>query len=295
MQTGSLQQKVPAVPNGMKKAQEKAAGSMSSSPGAPGHQVVMPDEKKEPTLKKPKKKLPIKTIIGGVVLVLLLTGVGAGFFLSQSNQDTRNQAATFSVNEVGDLDRIDNLGIGQASQLLSQLINESGLLTTGDSTLDKMIFDKKPFIQIYSYLNSNYLPQSVAQYKFKFAAVGDGAPTPGSVNIANIYNGYVIWSQILLDDAIYLNFNKTYIMMLFPDLKEFGGEMNEQELISRGIVIGRFVAVNDNVQRRLQAVAFVDIADIEAVINDYFIGVVVIDNDPDNLNPKILTTSEKIQ
>lgn len=85
---------VPAVPIGMKKAQENVAGSMGSNPGAPGPQVSPPkEEKKESTLKKPEKKLPIKYIISGILLVLLLIGVGAGFYLTQVSQDVRQQAS----------------------------------------------------------------------------------------------------------------------------------------------------------------------------------------------------------
>jgi len=294
MLTGSSQQTVPAVPIGMKKAQENVAGSMGNNPGAPGPQITNTDDDKKTSLKKPKKKLPIKTIIGGVVLVLLLIGAGAGFFLSQSNQDTRNQAATFSVNEVGDLDRIDNLGIGQASQVLSQLINKSGLLVTGDSTLDKMIFDKKPIDQTLSYVNGRYSSSKIAEYKYMAAAIGPGYPTTGTAMISPITNGYVVWSDISIDDNLYLNFNKSYIMMLFPDLSSSGDSMDEQELISRGIVIGRYVAVNDPILRRLKAVSFVDKADIEAALGSYFMGIVVTDNDPNNPNPKIFTTTYKV-
>jgi hypothetical protein len=88
-------QTIPAVPIGMKKAQENVAGSMGSSPGAPGPIVSPPkeEEKKTTTLKKPKKKLPIKYILGGFALLLLLIGFGAAFFLTQTSQDVRQQAS----------------------------------------------------------------------------------------------------------------------------------------------------------------------------------------------------------
>lgn len=93
LNASSSSQTVPAVPIGMKKAQENVAGSMGSNPGAPGPQVSTPKEDPKP-LEKPKKKLPIKYIVGGIVLILLLIGAGAGFYLTQINQDVRQQAST---------------------------------------------------------------------------------------------------------------------------------------------------------------------------------------------------------
>lgn len=45
-------------------------------------------------LKKPKKKLPWKIIGGVVALLVVLIGAGAGYFLTQINQDVRQQAST---------------------------------------------------------------------------------------------------------------------------------------------------------------------------------------------------------
>jgi hypothetical protein len=45
------------------------------------------------SLKPPTKKLPIKLIIGGIVLALLLIGGIAAFLLSQTSQDVRQQAS----------------------------------------------------------------------------------------------------------------------------------------------------------------------------------------------------------
>ena len=55
-------QTVPAVPIAMKKAQQNVAGSMGSNPGAPGPLANPPKEASK--LKKPKKKLHIKYIVG---------------------------------------------------------------------------------------------------------------------------------------------------------------------------------------------------------------------------------------
>lgn len=44
-------------------------------------------------LKKPGKKIPFKLIIGGIVLLLMIIGAIAGYFLTQTNQDVRQQAS----------------------------------------------------------------------------------------------------------------------------------------------------------------------------------------------------------
>lgn len=42
---------------------------------------------------QPKPKLPMQYIVGALVLLLVVIGGGSAYFLSQSNQDVRNQAA----------------------------------------------------------------------------------------------------------------------------------------------------------------------------------------------------------
>lgn len=44
-------------------------------------------------MKKPAKKMPVKMIIGVAVLVLTIVGGAAGFLLSETNQDLRQQAS----------------------------------------------------------------------------------------------------------------------------------------------------------------------------------------------------------
>lgn len=41
---------------------------------------------------KPKKKFNLKMILGGLVVLLLIVGAGAGYYLTQVNQDVRQQA-----------------------------------------------------------------------------------------------------------------------------------------------------------------------------------------------------------
>ena len=89
MLTSQSQQTIPAVPLSMKKAQENVAGSMGSNPGALGPSPTTPQQ----PLEKPKKKSPIKYILGGIVLVLLVFGMITGFYLTQRSQDVRQQAS----------------------------------------------------------------------------------------------------------------------------------------------------------------------------------------------------------
>lgn len=67
-----------------------ASGFSGTTPPTAGNSSVSDNGKK---LKKPPKKLPWKMILGGVFLVLVLVGAIAGYFLTQTNQDVRQQAS----------------------------------------------------------------------------------------------------------------------------------------------------------------------------------------------------------
>jgi hypothetical protein len=51
------------------------------------------------TGKKPKKKIPWKMMAGALVLILMLVGAGAGFLLTQTSQDVRQQASQGTYQE----------------------------------------------------------------------------------------------------------------------------------------------------------------------------------------------------
>lgn len=76
-------------------------------------------------LKKPGKKIPFKLIIGGIVLLLMIIGAIAGYFLTQMNQDVRQQA---KIAEIPYLSKqcIAKLGLKEYESSLAACIEMKG-------------------------------------------------------------------------------------------------------------------------------------------------------------------------
>jgi hypothetical protein len=73
-------------------------GGPATTPATPANTVAGAGSGNK--LKPPGKKLPIKLIIGGVVLLLLLVGGIAAYLLSQTSQDVRQQASEPTYNDL---------------------------------------------------------------------------------------------------------------------------------------------------------------------------------------------------
>lgn len=85
-------QTTPAVPIGLKKAQENVSGAMGEGAGAHGP-IVSEQPIQTTSLKNPKKKIPLQYLIAGIILLLVIIGGGAVFYLSSIGQDLRQRAA----------------------------------------------------------------------------------------------------------------------------------------------------------------------------------------------------------
>lgn len=242
-------------------------------------------------IKKIKKKnngggFNWKMMAGVAVLLLLVVGGGVGVYITQFNQDLRQQAATFQFQEDGDLEEVTKL---DGSSTDTQMFTADGKLNSGDPALDALANQKIPATQMMEEMENLYADSVTAQYGLTIPDYDN----VGVMKIKKLPNSYAVWSQFKkVPTDITAGDNRLYLLANDGDLLA-SGDVESRELVFRAIPIGyMFETIDEDGDTWLNTASVIDLADIKDP-NNLVVGVVSVTDDSSvvNMPPFVIYSS----